>query len=84
MDDATRASILNWRDETGRTALMWAAQQNHLQVCQLVRGCSAVSGGGAALRAVRRHVSAHQTMSLLVSTCAGKTVARPCQRLWGR
>jgi ankyrin repeat protein len=31
-----KVRMLNWTDEEGRTALMWAAQKNHLHVAQLV------------------------------------------------
>jgi hypothetical protein len=37
LDPATKVAMLNWTDEEGRTALMWAAQKNHLHVAQLVR-----------------------------------------------
>ncbi len=36
LDLATKQAMLNWTDEEGRTALMWAAQKNHLHVAQLV------------------------------------------------
>lgn len=36
LDPATKLAMLNWTDEEGRTALMWAAQKNHLHVAQLV------------------------------------------------
>lgn len=36
LDLASKQAMLNWADEEGRTALMWAAQKNHLHVAQLV------------------------------------------------
>jgi hypothetical protein len=37
LDPATKQAMLNWTDEEGRTALMWAAQKNHLHIAQMVR-----------------------------------------------
>lgn len=36
LDMSSKQAMLNWKDEEGRTALMWAAQKNHLHVAQLV------------------------------------------------
>lgn len=36
LSQAEKLAMLNWTDEEGRTALMWAAQKNHLHVAQLV------------------------------------------------
>jgi hypothetical protein len=36
LSQAEKLGMLNWKDEEGRTALMWAAQKNHLHVAQLV------------------------------------------------
>jgi len=40
LDAATKQAWLNWTDEEGRTALMWACQKNHLHVAQLVSRCT--------------------------------------------
>ena len=51
LDLASKQAMLNWADEEGRTALMWAAQKNHLHVAQLVGWASTHSQQQHCMRA---------------------------------